>query len=497
MTKKEQLEITLYGYLALHANGENADRPYLIDHRRILTYAQTYRIVNSLAHEFMEMGVRKGQLVALRATRSADTAILTLAFSSFGTVCVMCDSHFGVEEYIQNTGVEIAPDWYCTDEEGSWKIYGKQSHGALVFLEEGENVQSPTVSVQADEPFRIIFTSGSTGKSKAVLLSHKNCMAGPIDANPLYHEDNNDVAISLLPLHHVGGFAVLSCATFAGHTLVFPEGIEAEKVLSYIEKYKVTCFYAVPTMLLGMVEGDKQAEYDLSTLRFVLTLGAPSTKEQRALIEEKLDIKVLSAYGMSECVGITTLGIDEPFEKRVVGVGKAYPMTEITIVDGGGNALPQGQEGEICVKGPCLMMGYYNDEALTKTVVDDQGRLHTGDLGYLDEEGILHVSGRMKDIIIRGGENISVGKVEEAILSLEGVYQVAVVPVKDEKMGERVGAVIQLKNGYDYTYEGTRAALKDKLSKHEIPEIIRFTAELPKTSAGKIDKMKVKEALLL
>ncbi|MBO5458166.1 MAG: acyl--CoA ligase [Clostridia bacterium] len=506
MTKAQQLEITLYGYLQKHGT-MSPSSAYLITEDRVITYGEALVAAENLGAKFLELGMKKGALVAIRATRSPDVAILVCALSSIGAVVVATDAHFTVRDYIANTGVEICPDWYITNESlglavdstGSWSFQNREKEVWQIAFDfekkENEGYRYATKQVQPDDPFMIIFTSGSTGKSKAVMLSHKNCIANPVDAMPLFQQNEKDRAISLLPLNHVFGFAVISCATFCGHDIVFPKTTKAEYVLSCIEKYKISVLYSVPTFILELLADSKHKDYDVSSLRLGLMAGGPFTEKQMRFIEGELGLQLMPGYGMSECVGISTMSYGDPVEDRAAGVGRLYPMTEAYILDDNGEEAAVGETGEICVKGATQMLGYYNNEEATKEAVDEQGRLHTGDLGYFDEKGILHINGRKKDLIIRGGENISAGKVETALLTTKGIYQAAVVPVKDEKYGEVVGAMIMLEKGVNYTEEDTRCLLKDKLSKHEIPEIIHFVTEFPKTSSGKIDKIKVKEMI--
>lgn len=506
MTKVQQLEITLYGYLQKHGT-MSPSSAYLITEDRVITYGEALVAAENLGAKFLELGMKKGDLVAIRATRSPDVVILVCALSSIGAVVVATDAHFTVRDYIANTGVEICPDWYITNESlglkidssGSWSLQTSEKEVWQIAFDfekkENEGYRYATKQVSPDELFMIIFTSGSTGKSKAVMLSHKNCMANPIDAMPMFEQNAKDTAISLLPLNHVFGFAVVSCGTFCGQPIVFPASTKAEYVLSCIEKYKISILYAVPTFILELLADGKHKNYDLSSLRLGLMAGGPFTEKQMRFIEGELGLQLMPGYGMSECVGVSTMCYNDPVEERAAGVGRLYPMTKAFILDDDGEEVQQGETGEICVVGATQMMGYYHNEEATKAAVDALGRLHTGDLGYFDEKNILHISGRKKDLIIRGGENLSPGKIERALLTTPGVYQAAVVAVKNEKYGEIVGAMIMPEKGVTMTEEGTRYALKDKLSKHEIPEVIEFVTEFPKTGSGKIDKIKVKEIM--
>lgn len=500
--KLDQCKVNLYGYLRKHAlERGNALFTAGAEER---TYKEALALVDSIASDLLSRGMKKGDLVALRATRSPDTVLLICALCAVGAVAVTTDAHFPVKEYIANSGVDLIPDWWLTNErgteglsaDGNWELSGKGETKTLPiggFPIDGDAVRAAAAAYNAEDPFMIIFTSGSTGKSKAVILSHRAVIANPVDAMPLFEEDEKDVAISILPLNHVFGFAVAACSVFCGHPLVFPPQIDTDTALRYIEKYRVSILYAVPTFFLGLLSEGKHREHDISSLRLGLMAGGPFTEEQMKFIEDELGMRLMPGYGMSECVGGTTMRYRDQVSLRAAGVGRPYPMTEISILDEDGCALPAGEEGEICLRGMTMMSGYYHSESETRAMLDEEGRLHSGDLGYFDGDGILHVSGRKKDLIIRGGENLSAVKIERALLGLEEVYQAVVVGMKDEKYGEVPCAAVILRKGK----EGRESELKQKLvrvlPKHEIPARILICEQFPLTSSGKPDKNKIKE----
>ncbi len=498
--KKAQCEKNLYDYLRDYAR-KNPKKPYLITDDRTIDYGEALMLAEQTAARLMECGVEKGDLVALRAERCPSAALLAISLCVFGGIAVMTDAHFRADEYIGQTGVGIEPDFYLTSEDGSdgkWMLKdGDYSDICDITPADFGLDVSAVVSahdlVRPDDPFSVIFTSGSTGASKAVMLSHVNCIANPVDAMPLFEEDENDRAVAMLPLNHVFGFAVVSCATFCGHDVVFPTEVTADAVLGAIEKFGVTVMYSVPTFFLDMLSGGKHKKFDISSLRLGLMAGGPFTADQMRFIEGELGLRLMPGYGMSECVGISTTAYSASVEERAAGVGRLYPMTECDIVGENGEKLAAGEEGEIRVKGPTLMLGYYGDAEAMKAAFDELGRLRTGDIGYFDPDGILHISGRLKDIIIRGGENISAGKIERALLSLPGVYQAAAVGVRDEKYGETPCAMVVPKEGAKLTEDGLKKSLASCLSGHEIPERIKMTSAFPLTSWGKPDKQKMKE----
>lgn len=505
--KRRQCGIHLFGYLLRHAE-EDGGHLFAVRGERRIDYREALRVTESIASDFLSRGMKKGDLVALRATRSPDTALITLALCAAGAVVVTTDAHFPVRDYIADSGVDLTPDWWITNEraeggisaDGDWELTrrGEEARplGIGTFPLSEKEVLAAAECYDPEDPFMIIFTSGSTGKSKAVVLSHRAVIANPVDAMPLFEQDHSDVAISLLPLNHVFGFAVVACAVFCGQGVVFPVETDPDHALEAIAEHRVSIIYCVPTFFLGLLQEGKHRQYDISSLRLGLMAGGPFTEQQMRYIEGELGLQLMPGYGMSECVGVSTMSYNDPVSLRAAGVGRPYPMTEVFILGESDELLPAGEEGEICVRGMTMMSGYYHGEEETKAVFDGERRLHTGDLGYFDEDGILHVSGRKKDLIIRGGENLSAVKIEKALLSLEGVYLCSVVGVKDEKYGEVPCAAVVPKKGVSLTEEGLAEGLKPLLSKHELPARILLTEALPLTSSGKPDKQKIKELFL-
>ncbi|MGN0813788.1 MAG: class I adenylate-forming enzyme family protein [Candidatus Coproplasma sp.] len=484
--KIKQCSLTLYDYLKIHAR-ENGEKLYFITESQSWTYARAYSVVNGLAEWFEDFGIKKGTLVALRATRSPQTVMLITALGALGALVALTDPHKCVKSFISESGVDMSPEYYVTDESGVWRVSCGQSEKEIdsgCWQGERDNgsycgdISAELPRAKADDPFIIIFTSGSTGKAKAVVLSHKNCIANPVDAMPLFKQNADDRAIALLPLNHVFGFAVAVCATFCGHDLMFPEKLDTDYVMSCIEKYNISVVYSVPSFFLGLLRDGAHKKYDLKSLRLGLMAGAPFTAEQLKYIEGELGLQLMPGYGMSECVGISTMNYGAGVEERSTGVGRIYPMTEIKIADG----------GEICVRGAMLMLGYYNDERATKEAIDREGWLHTGDLGYLDGNGFLHVKGRIKDIIIRNGNNLSSVAIEQKLINLPQIKDVCVVGVNDENEGEVPAALIVLNDGAVCGEDD----IKKCLAKIEQPKYIKITDKIPLTSAGKYDKQKVK-----
>ena len=489
MDKIQQMNKTLYDYIAMHAQS-SADRAFLIG-RSSYSFGEAFAVVRSLMKMFSENGVKKGDLVAVRMTRTPECVMLTVALGAVGAVNVMTDSHNTVEEFLDSTNTAIETAFTVTDETGAWRLSSSDGRHADIEFSAGPDggvAEELRAKVLPDDPFMIIFTSGSTGKSKAVTLSHKNCLANPVDAMPLFEEDERDVAVSLLPLHHVFGFAVIACAIFSGHAVVFPENIDPVSVLSCIEKYRISVIYSVPTLFKDLLADGSHKKYDISSLRLGLMAGGPFTEKQMLYIENELGLKLMPGYGMSECLGISTMRYRDSVEERAAGVGRLYPSAKVCVFDENGAEVPACREGEICAKAPTVMLGYYGEPELTAQVIDADGWLHTGDLGYIDERGILHISGRKKDLIIRNGNNLSPVAIEHKMLLLPQIKDVCVVGVKDEREGEVPVAAVVLKDGCALE-EGDLALV---LLKNELPKQIKYMDAIPLTSSGKPDKVAVR-----
>lgn len=501
--KLKLCEKSYYGFIRDNA-ARNGDNVYLADEDRSLTRREAKAMIETLAYRLADAGVKKGDLVAVRATRCLDIAIILPALTLTGAVAVMTDAHCGVREYVESSGVDMRPARYVTNEhagggidaKGDWLLINDDSAAPLDFTvpvgHSSARAEAMDTAVNVTDPCLIIFTSGSTGRSKAVTLCQRNYITNSVDGGDMFEECEKDTSALVLPLHHIFGLALIVCATVNDHGVFFPKKADPEYVAEILAERVITVLYGVPTYLLSLAETVARQRRKPS-LRFALIAGGPSTTAQMEFIERSLGCRLVPVYGMSEFVGITSLPYAAPSALRCAGVGKFYPLNEGFILGDDERPVSPGEEGEICVSGYDLMLGYYNDEEATREAIDERGRLHTGDLGYMDEKGIVHISGRKKDIIIRGGENISAGKIEQALLSLPEVSQAVVVGAKDAHYGEVPCAMVICHRHVILTEKELKERLGGKLFKHEIPVGIIVTDAFPLTSTGKPDKQKIKE----
>ena len=494
---------TIFEYFKKYAE-EEANKRFFFDENRSYTVKETYDEVIAIANALHRFGVRQGDLIALRTTRSLDCALIMLATQAMGAVSLMCDGHSKAVDFIKNSGVNVAPDYIITNENadmgissnGNWEVVNCKTQECtkleIAYPARQEKMEFEGIS-NVYAPAMVIFTSGSTGKSKGVTLSQYNYLNHILNYSEAGSYFIDDVSMELLPLHHVFGLTVIWMGLVKRYCTFFPKNTEVEYIAECVEKYQITRLDGVPTFAYALAAHVGQNSINTESLRTGVLGGAPSTREQFNYIESTLGLTLVPVYGMSECIGISGTPYTDDVDARAGSVGKFLPMCKGYILDENGEEVAQGKEGEICVTCPAVMLGYYNDEEETKNVIDQKGRLHTGDLGYLDEQGYLHVSGRKKDIIIRNGHNISAGKIENALLSLPEIYAAAVVGVKDETCGETPMSLITLKDGAEISVGQVLKGLKDKLAKNELPTQIKIVESLPMTSSGKVDKIKIKE----
>ena len=303
----------------------------------------------------------------------------------------------------------------------------------------------------------------------------------------------NDVAIVTLAVNHGYGLDYLNTAFTAHYSLFFPKELKVEYVLECIEKYKITRLNAIPSYLYNMAVANDKEKRDVSSLRMAIIGGAPIIREQFEYSEEALGIIVYSQYGMSESSMVTRTIPSDSRNTRITSVGRLDNGGRCVVVDKAGNELPAFSEGEICMQGVGIMLGYYGDEEATKKVIDDKGRLHSGDLGYMDEEGNVYISGRIKDLIIRNGVNLVPNRIEDNIRKVEEVLSVVVVGIPDLVYGEAPCAYVVFREGKTLTEEQLKEALSKRMPKNEIPVYYIFADAIPLNNFGKPDKPLIKK----
>jgi fatty-acyl-CoA synthase len=351
--------------------------------------------------------------------------------------------------------------------------------------------------LQFDDAINIQFTSGTTGHPKGATLSHHNILNnGYFVAEGLRLTPADRLCIPV-PLYHCFGMVMgnLGCLTH-GATMVYPaEAFDPLATLQAVAEERCTALFGVPTMFIAQLDHPEFARFDLRSLRTGIMAGSPCPIEVMKKVQSHMHMgEVTIAYGMTETSPVSTqCATDDPVERRVSTVGQVLPHIEIKIVDPEGKAVPRGETGEFCTRGYSVMKGYWNDEAKTRDAIDEAGWMRTGDLATMDAEGYVNIVGRLKDMVIRGGENVYPREIEEFLYSHPKIQDVQVIGVPDPRYGEEICAWIKLKGGQSATPEEIREFCKGQIAHYKIPRYIEFVPEFPMTITGKIQKFVMRE----
>jgi len=367
---------------------------------------------------------------------------------------------------------------------------------------EGERARLAEIerSLSPHDVINIQFTSGTTGSPKGAALTHYNILNNGFQVAQGMKFSASDRLVIPVPMYHCFGMVLskLACVS-AGATAIFPaDAFEPLAVLEAVQAERATALHGVPTMFIAELEHPEFDRFDLSTLRTGIMAGAPCPVEVMKQVIERMHMaEVLICYGQTECSPVNHMTLaDDPIEKRVETVGHAIPHIEVKLVDEDGEIVPIGQPGDICARGYAVMEGYWDDPERTAETVDSDGWLHSGDLGVMDEEGYVTVVGRLKDMIIRGGENIYPREIEEFLFTHPDIQDATVIGVPDEKFGEEVCAWIQLREGARLTEDEIREFCKKNIAYFKVPRYIRLVNEFPMTVTGKIQKFKMREVMV-
>jgi fatty-acyl-CoA synthase len=363
---------------------------------------------------------------------------------------------------------------------------------------EHQRLEAIQAELKPDDAINIQFTSGTTGQPKGATLSHCNILNNGWNSAQGMQLTERDKLCIPVPLYHCFGMVlgVLACVT-SGATMVFPgEAFDAETTLATVEEEKCTGLHGVPTMFVTQLDSPRFSKYDVSTLRTGIIAGAPCAEELMNRIIGDLNMSsVVIGYGQTEVSPINHMTLpDDTLENRTQTVGRAIPYVEIKIVDEHDRVLAIGKQGEICTRGYSVMKGYWDDEQRTNETIID-GWLHSGDLATMDEFGYVKITGRIKDMLIRGGENIYPREIEDFLYTHPKISEAQVFGVPDEKMGEEVCVWIQLKDGQSATDQEIRKFCEGQITHFKIPRYIRFVKEFPMTVTGKIRKIEMRETM--
>ena len=371
--------------------------------------------------------------------------------------------------------------------------------GGLAANEYRSRLDDIAAGLDFDDPINIQFTSGTTGTPKAATLTHHNIVNNAnLSAQIMEFSDRDRLCIPV-PMYHCFGMVLgtLLCATH-GATMVFPSaGFDAAAVLDAIEAERCTALHGVPTMFIAALDEPGFAGRDMTSLRTGIMAGAPCPVELMHRVMEDMHLpEITIGYGMTETGPLSTqTAVDDPVAMRVATVGRVLPHTEVKIVDAEGRILPPGEPGELCTRGYCVMRGYWADPERTAKEIDEAHWIRSGDIATLDEEGYIRIVGRIKDMVIRGGENIYPREIEEFLYTNPKIEEVEVFGVPDAKYGEELAAWIKLHEGKTATAEEIREFCDGRLAHFKIPRYIKFVDEFPMTVTGKVQKFVMRQRM--
>jgi len=517
------------------------DQPALISrHQKIrLTYRELQAQVNRCARALLHLGVNKGQRVGIWAPTRAEWCITQFATSKIGAILVNINPSYRLHEveYVLNqsgcSALVIASAFKASNyTEMIATLAPELEHGEIGKLRAEKLLQLTTVirlgedrvpgmlpwadlmamgdlvsdeqlqkvqrEQEFDDPINIQYTSGTTGFPKGATLSHHNILNNGYFVAELQNITSQDKICIPVPLYHCFGMVMgnLGCATH-GAAMVYPaEGFEPQATMEAVQEERCTSLYGVPTMFIAELAHPDFAKYDFSSLRTGIMAGSPCPVEVMKRVNTEMHMpEVEICYGMTETSPVSTqTRIDSPFDKRVGTVGLVGPHLEIKIIDpAGGQVVPVDQPGELCTRGYSVMLGYWNNPEATAIAIDNARWMHTGDLATLDDDGYINIVGRIKDMIIRGGENVYPREVEEFLYTHPKVRDVQVIGVPDPKYGEEIMAWVQLKAGESATTEEIREFCKGKIAHYKIPRYIKFVDSFPMTVTGKIQKFLMRQ----
>ena len=362
-----------------------------------------------------------------------------------------------------------------------------------------ERLREREALLQFDDPINIQYTSGTTGFPKGATLSHHNILNnGYFIGQGCGYTEADRVCVPV-PLYHCFGMVLgnLACTTH-GAAMIYPaEAFEPEATLAAVEAERCTSLYGVPTMFIAELEHPRFGDFDLTSLRTGIMAGSPCPVEVMKKVQADMHMdQVTICYGMTETSPVSfQTGVDDPVDKRVATVGKIHPHVEVKVVDpDSGRVVPRGTTGELCTRGYVVMLGYWENDQATREAIDQAGWMHTGDLATLDSDGYANIVGRIKDMVIRGGENIYPREVEEFLYQHPAVGDVQVIGVPDPKYGEELCAWVRLREGQQVTGDELAVWCRGKIATFKIPRYWKFTDQFPMTVTGKVQKYKMREA---
>ncbi|MBR0828629.1 AMP-binding protein [Bradyrhizobium manausense] len=499
------------------------------------TYRELAAAVDQFASGLASLGLVAGERVGIWSPNNAEWVVAQFATAKLGLILVTVNpayrpheleyalrkvgcaalitaTAFKSSDYIgmlQQLAPEIAtsppgrlqlkalPDLRAIIQIGEPKLPGLLSFDEV--RRRGAVAPPPSVKLRFDDPINIQFTSGTTGAPKGATLTHHNILNNGFFCGQSLGFTPEDKLCIPVPFYHCFGMVLsnLTCVTHAAAMIVSGESFDALSVLEAVEAERCTALHGVPTMFISMLEHPEFARFDLSSLRTGVMAGSPCPVEVMRRVVDEMGIgEITIAYGMTETSPISFQSErDDPLERRVATVGKIFPHVEVKIIDEAGHVVPRGTQGELCTRGYSVMRGYWNDADKTAEAIDQSGWMHSGDLATIDSDGYCNITGRIKDMVIRAGENIYPREIEEFLYRHPSVQDVQVFGVPDPKFGEEICAWIRVKDGQSCDEESIRSFCRGSIAHYKVPRYIRFVDSFPMTVSGKIQKFVMRDTM--
>lgn len=505
------------------------------------TFEEYNREIDRLATGLLHLGIGKGDRVGIWAPNRVEWCLTQFATAKIGAIMVCINPayrlyeleyalnkveckaiitapQFKTSEYIAMLQ-ELAPELnHCAPGElkaaklpdlttvirmGEDETPGMFNFSAVCGMGDKDDYQvlaEVGATLDPDDAINIQFTSGTTGNPKGATLSHFNILNNGLQVGAGMRFTSKDRLCIPVPLYHCFGMVMgnLACLTHAACAVFPDEAFDPVSVLETVQEEKCTALHGVPTMFVAETDLPTIADFDLASLRTGVMAGAPCPLELMHQVIDKLNMNEITImYGQTETSPVNHMtDIDAPAEKRCGTVGRVGPYQEIKIIDESGKVVPLGEKGELCCRGYSVMRGYWNDEERTLETIDAAGWLHSGDLAEMDEEGYVQIVGRIKDMIIRGGENVYPREIEEFLYTHSDIQEVQVFGIPNKKYGEIVCAWVQMRDGVTATEEEIKAYCKDQITHFKVPAYVRFVSDFPMTVTGKIQKFKMRETMI-
>ena len=539
MEKQELIDYTVGGILEKYV-AEDPDHEFMIypDRGLRFTYKEFDERVNIFAKGLLSIGVTKGSKVGVWAKNVPDWMTFMFATAKIGAVLVTVNTNYKnaeLEYIMKNADIhtmcmvngyrdsdyvqilyDLVPELKTTQRGklrsekfpelrnvvyiGQEKLRGMYNTselmklGTLVGDDELERAKS---RVDCHDEINMQYTSGTTGFPKGVMLTSHNILNNGLTIGDRMHFTAADRLLICVPLFHCFGCVLGVCSVIThGSTMVMVEDFDPLKVLASVHRESCTALHGVPTMFIAELHHPMFDMFDLSSLRTGIMAGAPCPIETMKQVMDKMYCKeIISVYGLTETSpGMTASATTDSMEIRATTVGRAFPNVEVKVLDPQTNEeCPPGTPGEMCCKGYNIMKGYYKNPEATAAIIDENGFLHSGDLGVMDENGYFRITGRIKEMIIRGGENIYPREIENFLYKMPQIEAIEVAGIPSPKYGEQVGAFIKIKEGCTLTEEEVKLYCRGQIARYKIPKYIFFVEGYPMTASGKIQKYRLKD----